>query len=180
MVDDEAPITGHTTALRRIKYVPSHEVREGEIHAIPADLEQQVHLPNPAMEELIDPESVPAVDPTEIGLRRPRRHRIRYRLAQLATSGALAATAATVVAVAMADRKLANVVAIIALVGGFVAVYLALRSRMASRILGYAIAACTLSALTAAIVLTLPRHWFEDRHPEELPPAADVRPKAAN
>jgi hypothetical protein len=48
---------------------------------------------------------------------------------------------------------------------------------MASRILGYAIAACALSALTAAIVLTLPRHWFEDRHPEELPPAADVRPR---
>ena len=120
MVDDESPITGHTTALRRIKYVPSHEVSKGELASIPpAELEQQVHLPNPAMDELIDPESIPAVDPTEIGLRRPRRHRIRYRLAQLAM----------------------------------------------------------ITALTAAIVLTLPRHWFEDRHPEELPPAADVRPR---
>ena len=31
MVDDESPITGHTTALRRIKYVSSHEVRAGDI-----------------------------------------------------------------------------------------------------------------------------------------------------
>ena len=178
MVDDESPITGHTTALRRIKYVPSHEVSKGELASIPpAELEQQVHLPNPAMDELIDPESIPAVDPTEIGLPRPRRHRIRYRLAQLAMMTALAATASAVVSVALADRMIANIVSIIALLSGFVAVSLALRSRMASRILGYAIATCALASLTAAIVLTLPRHWFEDRHPEELPPAADVRPR---
>ena len=102
---------------------------------------------------------------------------MRYRLAQLATTSALAATAAAVIAVALADRTFANIVSIVALVSGFLAVYLSLRSRMASRILGYAIAVCALSALTAAIVLTLPRHWFEDRHPEELPPAADVRPR---
>ena len=91
MVDDESPITGHTTALRRIKYVPSHEVSKGDLASIPpTELEQQVHLPNPAMDELIDPESIPAVDPTEIGLPRPRRHRIRYRLAQLAMMTALA------------------------------------------------------------------------------------------
>jgi hypothetical protein len=154
-------------------------VRAGEIQNIPQDLEQQVILPNPAMEELSDPDSAPAVDPTEIGLRRPRRHRIRYRLAQLATTAALAATAAAVVAVALADRKLANIVSIIAVVAGLLAVYLALRSRMASRILGYAIAAFALSALTATIVLTLPRHWFEDRHPEEVPPAAEDRPRPA-
>jgi len=178
MVDDESPITGHTTAVRRIKYVSSHEVREGELppyQPIPA---QQVHLPNPAIEELQDPDAAPAIDPTQIGLRRPRRHRIRYRLAQLTMMIALAATAAAVISVALADRIIANSVSIIALVAGFVAVYLSLRSRMASRILGYAIATCALSALTAAIVLTLPRHWFEDRHPEELPPAADIRPRA--
>jgi hypothetical protein len=179
MVDDDAPITGHTTATRRIKYVSSHEVREGEIQPYHQELEQQVYLPNPAMEDLRDPEAAPAIDPTEIGLPRPRRHRIRYRLAQLATSGALAAIAAAVVAVALADRKLANIVSIIAVVGGLLAVYLSLRSRMASRILGYAIAVCALSALTAAIVLTLPRHWFEDRHPEDLPPAAEYRPRPA-
>jgi len=178
MVDDDTPITGHTTALRRIKYVPSHEVSKCEIAAYSSALPHQVHLPNPAIEELVNPDSPPAVDPTEIGLRRPRRHRIRYRLAQLAMMTALTATAAAVVAVALADRNLANIVSVIALVSGLVAVLLALRSRMASRILGYAIAACALSALTAVIVLTLPRHWFEDRHPEELPPAADVRPKA--
>jgi len=179
MVDDESPITGHSTAIRRVKYVSSHEVPEGEIQPYHQELEQQVYLPNPAVEELRDPDSAPAIDPTEIGLRRPRRHRVRYRLAQLATTAALAATAAAVIAVALADRKLANIVSIIALVAGFVAVYLSLRSRMASRILGYAIAACALSALTAAIVLTLPRHWFEDRHPDELPPAAEYRPRPA-
>src|SRR6266446_1957924 len=177
MVDDEAPITGHTTAIRRVKYVSSHEVHEGEIQPYHQELEQQVYLPNPAVEELRDPDSAPAIDPTEIGLPRPRRHRIRYRLAQLATTAALAATAAAVIAVGLADRKLANIVSIIALVTGFLAVYLSLRSRMASRILGYAIATCALASLTAAIVLTLPRRWFEDRHPEELPPAADVRPR---
>src|SRR5438874_11891713 len=177
MVDDESPITGHTTAIRRVKYVSSHEVHEGEIQPYHQELEDQVYLPNPAMDEVVDPESIPAVDPTEIGLRRPRRHRIRYRLAQLAMMTALAATAAAVVSVALADRLIANIVSIIALVSGFVAVSLALRSRMASRLLGYAIATCALASLTAAIVLTLPRHWFEDRHPEELPPAADVRPR---
>jgi len=176
-VDDEAPITGHTTALRRIKYVSSHEVRDGQIQLHPQELEQQVFLPNPAMEELRDPDAAPAALPTEIVPQRPRRHRIRYRLAQLATTATLFATAAAVVAAALADRRMADIVSIIALVSGFLAVYLSLRSRMASRILGYAIATCALAALTAAIVLTLPRHWFEDRHPEELPPAADVRPR---
>jgi hypothetical protein len=180
MVEDESPITGHTTALRRIKYVPSHEVREGDIQQVqPVRIElEQVHLPNPAMEDLRDPDSAPAVDPTEIGLRRPRRHRIRYRLAQLVMMITLAATAAAVVSVALADRMIANIVSITALVSGFLAIALALRSRMASRILGYAIATCALASLTAAIVLTLPRHWFEDRHPDELPPAADFRPRA--
>ena len=181
MVDDESPITGHTTAIRRVKYVSSHEVhegdlREGEIHPYEPP-PQDVYLPNSAMEELRDPDSAPAVDPTEIVPHRPRRHRIRYRLAQLATATALAATATAVIAVALADPKFANIVSIIGVVAGLLAVYLALQSRMASRILGYAIAACALSALMAAIVLTLPRHWFEDRHPEELPPAADVRPR---
>lgn len=177
MVDDDSPITGHTTAIRRVKYVSSHEVHPGEIQAAPKDLERQVYLPNPSIEELQDPETPPAVDPTEIARPRPRRHRVRYRLAQLAITGALAATAAAVVAVALSDPMFANTVALISVGCGLLAVYLSLRSRMASRILGYAIAACALSALTAAIVLTLPRHWFEDRHPEELPPAADVRPR---
>jgi len=180
MVDDESPITGHTTAIRRVKYVSSHEVHEGDLqgeiqpYQPPPD---QVYLPNPAMEDLRDPDAAPAVDPTEIVPHRPRRHRVRYRLAQLATTTALAASAAAVIAVALADRKFANIVSIIALVSGFLAIYLSLRTRMASRILGYAIAACALSSLMAAIVLTLPRHWFEDRHPDELPPAADVRPR---
>jgi hypothetical protein len=177
MVDDESPITGHTTAIRRVKYVSSHEVRPGEIQTVPKDFEQQIQLPNPVLEELNDPDTAPAIDPTQIGLRRPRRHRVRYRLAQLAITSALAATATALIAVALADRRFANIVSIIAIAAGLLAVYLSLRSRMASKILGYAIAACALSALTAAIVLTLPRHWFEDRHPEELPPAADVRPK---
>jgi hypothetical protein len=177
MVDNDSPITGHITALRRIKYVPSHEVRESEIAGYEPVPPQQIHFPNPALEELSNPDSAPAVDPTEIGLPRPRRHRIRYRLAQLAIMLALTATAAAVVAVALSDRIIANVVSIIALVAGLTAVSLALRSRMASRILGYAIATCALSVLTAAIVLTLPKHWFEDRHPEELPAAADVRPR---
>src|SRR5258706_12309711 len=109
MVDDESPITGHTTALRRIKYVPSHEVSKGELASIPpAELEQQVHLPNPAMEELRDPDSAPAADPTEMGLRRPRRHRIRYRLAQLAMMTPLTPTAAPAVSVALPVRIAAN------------------------------------------------------------------------
>jgi hypothetical protein len=177
MVDDDSPITGHTTAIRRVKYVSSHELRPDEIQVRPPELEVQVYLPNPAMEELIDPDAAPAVDPTEIGLRRPRRLRIRYRLAQLAALGALAASAAAVIAVALSDRKLANIISIIAVCAGLLAVYLSMRSRMASRIMGYAIAVAALSALTAAIVLTLPKHWFEERHPEELPQAVEVRPK---
>jgi hypothetical protein len=173
---DQSPITGHSTAIRRAKYVSSHEVPAGQIQIF--DPRPQVHPPHsPVIEELQDPEAPPALDPTELGLRRPRRHRFRYRFAQLATLGALTGTAAAVVAVALADRMLANIVSLIGVAAGLIAVYLSLRSRMASRILGYAIAACALSALTAAIVLTLPRHWFEDRHPEELPPAADVRPR---
>src|SRR4051812_27658969 len=177
MVDDDSPITGHTTALRRVKYVSSHEVQAGEIQPHVAPAEPPVFLNNPSIEELSDPDVAPAVVPTELGLRRPRRHRFRYRFAQLATAGALTATAAAVVAVALSDRMFANIVSIIAVVSGLLAVYLSPRSRMASRILGYAIAAAALSALMAAIVLTLPRHWFEDRHPDELPPAADVRPR---
>src|SRR5438128_1027815 len=112
MVDDEAPITGHTTAIRRVKYVSSHEVHEGEL----AEREIQpyqpppedVYLPNSAMEDLRDPDSAPAMDPTEMVPHRPRRHRIRYRLAQLATTAALAASAAAVIAVALADHNFAN------------------------------------------------------------------------
>ena len=184
MVDDEAPITGHATAIRRVKYVSSHEVHEGEI--LEGEIQpyqpppEQVYLPNPAMEDLRDPDAAPAVDPTEIVPHRPRRHRVRYRFAQLSITAALAATGAAVIAVALADRPLANIASVVALVTGFLAIYLSMRSRMASRILGYAIAACALSSLVAVIVLTLPRHWFEDRHPEELPPAADVRPRVQN
>jgi hypothetical protein len=182
MLEDESPITGHSTAVRRVKYVPSHEVGhvevgQGEIQPFHQELEQQVYIPNPVFDDLADPDAPAAIDPTQIGRPRPRRHRVRYRLAQLSTAAALAATAAAVIGVALADRKFTNIVSIIALVSGFLAVYLSMRSRMASKILGYAIAACALSALTAAIALTLPRHWFEDRHPEELPPAADVRPR---
>jgi len=121
------------------------------------------------MEELRDPDSAPAVDPTEIGLRRPAPSSHPLSPRQLAMMIALTATAAAVVSVALADRMIANIVSIIALVGGFVAVALALRSRMASRILGYAIATCALASLTAAIVLTLPRHWFEDVIPKNSP-----------
>ena len=37
MVDDESPITGHTTALRRAKYVPSRELGAGEIEIYDPD-----------------------------------------------------------------------------------------------------------------------------------------------
>jgi hypothetical protein len=158
----------------------SREVGEGEIEVFDARVVEEARPGSAAMEGLSDPESPPAVDPTRMGLRRRRRHRIRYRLAQVATSVALLATGAAVIAVAMADRNLANGLSLVSVGAGLVAVYLGIRSRMASRILGYAIAVCALAALTAVIILTLPRSWFEERHPEQLPPNAEVRPKVSS
>jgi len=179
-VDDDAPITGDIITSRRAKYVSSRPVAEGQIEIFDPRPQQPPPPHSPIFDELQDPEAPPAVDPTQLGLPRPRRHRIRYRLAQLSITAALAATAVAVIGVALADRKFANIVSIIAVVAALLGLSLSMRSRMAARIMGYAIAACALSALTAAIVLTLPRHWFEDRHPEELPPAADVRPRVQN
>jgi hypothetical protein len=179
-VDDETPITGPVMEERRTKYVLSREVGEGEIEVLDARVVAGSRPGSAAMEGLSDPESPPAVDPTLMGLRRPRRHRIRYRLAQVATAGALLASGAAVIAVAMADRNLAHVLSLVSVGAGLVAVYLAIRSRMASRILGYAIAVGALAALTAVIIWTLPGHWFEESHPEQLPPNAEVRPKVSS
>src|SRR5438046_569952 len=105
---DDAPITG----MRRLKYVPSREVSGTEVqlyeaHAIPAPPPPT----SPVIEELKDPDSAPAIDPSEIGhYREPRvrRRRFRYRFAQLFTAAALVFTAGAVLAVIMSDETVAK------------------------------------------------------------------------
>jgi hypothetical protein len=179
---DDAPITGTpsaatpSTALARRKYVPSREVAPGQVIVIDPAPQQPPPPNSPALEELKDPESPPALDPTRIGLNRPYRHRVRYRLAQLTTVLSVALTIATIIVLTNSDRWLAIIIAAAALIAGFVAIYLGQRSRLASRIVGYSIAACALAALATVLTLALPGHLFEERHPEQLPPNIDTRP----
>src|SRR5688500_1884031 len=148
---EEAPITGGSTAIRRLKYVPSREVAQEQIVIIDPPAARPVAPNSPALEELKDPESPPAVDPTRIGLYRPYKHLVKYRFAQLATAACIAATTAALITLIMADRDIAGVIALAALATGFAAVFLGMRSRMSSRIAGYAVAACTLSVIATII-----------------------------
>jgi hypothetical protein len=175
-VDDDAPITGSLTTSRRAKYVSSRPVGDGEVVVYIPQPAPPASAHSPILEDLKDPDAPPAVDPTTIGLTRPYRHRNRYRFAQLATAASISATAMAVVTLMMSDRHLAMLIAAAALATGLIAVYLGTRSRLASRIVGYAIAAAALGAIALLLTLALPRHWFEERHPDQLPQPGDTRP----
>jgi hypothetical protein len=181
---DDAPITGGptahitppSTALARRKYVPSRAVANDQVIIIDAPRAQEPPPHSPALEDLKDPEAPPALDPTRIGLNRPYRHRVRYRFAQLTTTASIAATAAAVLVLVLADRRLAIGIAAAGLATGFLAVFLGMRSRMASRIVGYSIAACALGALMTVISVVLPNTLFEEKHPDQIPQHTETRP----
>jgi len=178
-LEEDTPITGGSTALRRMKYVKSRELdNQIVIPSTPAAVTPDP--PNPALEELKDPDSAPVIDPTQISPPKKYRHRFRYRLAQFSTIISICNTAAAVIAIAFSDHWVATVIVMLAVAAGIIAVYLGMRSRMASRIVGSAMAAAALSILTMLIVLALPAHWFDERHPEQIPQHGETRPVRPN
>jgi hypothetical protein len=151
----------HEEESRRVKHVQSRELPPAEAEAMwrpaaespaqgqtPIDMGEQVDVP------LI-------VDPTRFG----RRHRKRfqslwYRLAEMGTFLCTMGTVAGVIVMALGDRLAGNILIGSALLCGLVAVGASVRTRLAGRLLVYALAATIMAGLAAVVAIVVPESWF--------------------
>ena len=86
-------------------------------------------------------------------------------MAQLAVGISLLASAIAIVCVALGEELVARPAMYVALIAGIVATFLAAARGLASRVLGYAIAAMLLAAVAFVAASLLPDDWREPHMP---------------
>jgi hypothetical protein len=153
--------------FRRAKSVISRELSR----TIPAEVPERspaAPLPSPVLIKPGGPDDVPVLDPTRYSERRRKRgHVMRYRLAELTTGLSVVGTIAAITCLSLGDRQLGQVTTVVAVLLGLIAIAISWPTRLSSRVLGYAMAATIVAALSATVALALPASWFDEPSPDK-------------
>lgn len=151
----------HEEALRRVKHVQSRELPPAEAEAMwkPGSAGS---APGQTPFGVGEPVDVPLiVDPMRFGKRHRKRFQsLGYRLAEMGTFLCTVGTIAGVIVMALGDRLAGNILIGSALLCGLIAVAASARTRLAGRLLVYAMAATILAGLAAVVAVVVPESWF--------------------